>query len=293
MYHPNPHPYHSLPLSNPLTPLAPNPSPGNTGPTATRPTAIARIASALNRAHASTCTVTPLLENMAGAGNVIGARFEDLRDIIALVHDRSRIGVCLDTCHALAAGYDLRTPSAFAATLAEFDRVVGLPYLRALHLNDSKAPLGSGRDLHQNIGLGFVGLRAFHSVLNERRFEGLPMVLETPVEVKDAEGRVSEDRGVWAREIKLLEGLVGVDAEGEAFGRLEKELSERGRGERERFLEGLERREGVKRRKEERMREREEGRGKGKGKGGKKGKGEGKGEEGEGSAASESESGSE
>lgn len=229
---------------------------------------------------------------MAGAGNVIGARFEDLRDIIALVHDRSRIGVCLDTCHALAAGYDLRTPTAFAATLAEFDRVVGLQYLRALHLNDSKAPLGSGRDLHQNIGLGFVGLRAFHSVVNERRFEGLPMVLETPVEVKDAEGRVYDDRGWWAREIKLLEGLVGVDAEGGEFERLEKELSERGKEERERFLEGLERREGVKRRKEERKRERGLGKGKGKGKGGKKGKVKGEVEESEGSTVSESGSGS-
>lgn len=231
--------------------------------------------------------MTPVLENMAGAGNVIGSRFEDLRDIIALVHDRTRIGVCLDTCHALAAGYDLRTPSAFAATLAEFDRVVGMKYLRALHLNDSKAPLGSRRDLHQNIGLGFLGLRAFHNVVNEGRFEGLPMVLETPIEVRDAEGKVREDRGVWAREIKLLEGLVGLDAEGEEFGRLERELSERGREEREKFLEGLERREEVKRRKEERKRER----GVGKGKAGKRGKM--KGEESEGSAESGSGSGSE
>lgn len=240
-------------------------------------------------------TVTPLLENMAGSGNVIGARFEDLRDIIALVHDQTRIGVCLDTCHALAAGYDLRTPSAFAATLAEFDRVVGMKFLRALHLNDSKAPLGSGRDLHQNVGVGFLGLRAFHCVVNEGRFSGLPMVLETPIEVKDGEGRVSEDKGVWAREIKLLEGLVGVDAEGEAFGRLERELSERGEEGRRVFLEGMERREEGRRKKEEGRRKKEERKreresGKGRGRGGKKGK---KGLESDGSAESEIASGSE
>ncbi|KAL9630080.1 MAG: hypothetical protein Q9164_006594, partial [Protoblastenia rupestris] len=131
--------------------------PGSTG-SAPRPSAIARIANALNRAHAATTTVTPVLEAMAGSNNVIGSTFEDLRDIITLVNNKSRIGVCIDTCHIFAAGYDLRSPGAFKETLEKFDNIVGMQYLRALHLNDSKAPLASHRDLHQNIGLGFLGL---------------------------------------------------------------------------------------------------------------------------------------
>ncbi|KFY29172.1 hypothetical protein V493_02508, partial [Pseudogymnoascus sp. VKM F-4281 (FW-2241)] len=137
--------------------------PGNTGGHS-RDEAIARIARMLNRAHRATKSVVTLLENMAGAGNVVGSRFEDLRDVITLVDDKSRVGVCIDTCHAFAAGYDLRSPSAFAATMKEFNDVVGAKYLRALHLNDSKTPLGSHRDLHANIGTGFLGLRAFWNV---------------------------------------------------------------------------------------------------------------------------------
>ncbi|KAL9033303.1 MAG: hypothetical protein Q9180_006015, partial [Flavoplaca navasiana] len=157
--------------------------PGTTN-NAPRPAAIARIASALNRAHASTTTVTPLLETMAGSGNVIGSTFDDLASIISLVNDKSRIGVCLDTCHLFAAGYDLRTPTAFRAVMQDLDDTVGLKYVKALHLNDSKAPFGSRRDLHANIGTGFLGLSAFWNVMNERRFEGLPMVLETPIDRK-------------------------------------------------------------------------------------------------------------
>lgn len=215
-------------------------SPGNTG-SSSRPSAIARIAGSLNRAHAATKTVKPLLENMAGAGNVIGSTFEDLRDIIAQVDDKSRIGVCLDTCHSFAAGYDLRTPEAFKSTLEKFDKVVGMKYLSALHLNDSKAPFASHRDLHQNIGVGFLGLRAFHNVMNEPRFEGLPMVLETPIDAKDDEGKDIEDKGIWAREIKMLEGLIGMDTKGEEFGTLERELAGKGKEEREKFQEAFER----------------------------------------------------
>ena len=207
-----------------------------------RSSAIARIAKALNRAHTATKTVTPVLETMAGGGNVIGSTFEDLRDIIAQVDDKGRIGVCLDTCHVHAAGYDLRNPAAFKKTLDEFDKVVGMKYLCALHLNDSKAPFNSHRDLHQNIGLGFLGLRAFHNVMNEPRFEGLPMVLETPIDHKDGEtGKDVEDKGVWAREIKMLEGLIGVDAEGDGFKAMEKELADKGAGERVKYQEQFER----------------------------------------------------
>lgn len=183
-----------------------------------------------------------LLENMAAGGNVLGTSFQDLADTIAQVKDKSRVGVCLDTCHAFAAGYDLRSPEAFSATMAEFDRVVGMEYLRAVHMNDSKAPFASNRDLHANIGTGFLGLRAFHNLVNDSRFEGLPLILETPVEVrdekgevvKDEKGKVREDKGIWAREIKLLEGLVGMDVEGVEFKKLEAELERMGRPERER-----------------------------------------------------------
>ena len=187
---------------------------------------------------------------MAGSGNVIGSSFEDLRDIIAAVDDKSRIGVCLDTCHAFAAGYDLRTAEAFRETLRKFDEVVGMKYLSALHLNDSKAPFGSHRDLHANVGVGFLGLRAFHAVVNEGRLEGLPMVLETPIERKDGEGKMVEDKGVWAREIKLLESLVGMDVEGEEFGRLEGELEVQGREERMKFRDAYEKKLGKEKEKE-------------------------------------------
>lgn len=106
--------------------------PGNTNGEP-RPEAIARIAGQLNRAHAATKSVVTVLENMAGSGNVVGSAWEDLRDIIALVDDKSRVGVCIDTCHAFAAGHDLRTPEAFAATMAQFDDIVGRDYLRAVH----------------------------------------------------------------------------------------------------------------------------------------------------------------
>ena len=191
---------------------------------------------------------------MAGKGTVIGNRFEDLRDIIAQVDDESRIGVCLDTCHSFAAGYDLRTPQAFKKTLEEFDRVVGMKFLRALHLNDSKAPFGSHRDLHQNIGLGFLGLRAFHNVMNEVRFEGLPMVLETPIEAKNEEGKTIEDKGIWAKEIKMLVGLVGMDAEGEEFKAMESELSGRGEEEKKKYQEAFERKVEKDRKAEEKVR---------------------------------------
>lgn len=198
--------------------------------------AAARIAAQLNRAHRETApsAVVTVLENMCGHGNVVGGRFEDLRDVIAAVDDKARVGVCLDTCHAFAAGYDLRDADAFAATMAEFDRVVGLRYLRALHLNDSKAPLGSHRDLHANIGTGFLGLRAFHCVMNYDGFQDMPLVLETPIDRKGPDGKSVEDRRVWADEIKLLEWLIGADPDTDEFREKEKALSAQGEAERKR-----------------------------------------------------------
>lgn len=171
---------------------------------------------------------------MAGAGNVIGCTWEDLRDVIALIDDKSRVGVCLDTCHTFAAGYDLRTPEAFKETMDSFSNIVGLSYLKALHLNDSKSPLGSNRDLHANIGTGFLGLRAFHNVVNYEPFQNMPMVLETPTEKKDANGKAVEDPSIWATEIKLLEGLLERDPESKEFKEEEQRLQDLGADERKR-----------------------------------------------------------
>ncbi|OCL13397.1 AP endonuclease [Glonium stellatum] len=216
--------------------------PGNSA-SSTREEAIAHIASNLNRAHAdpSTGTVITLLETMASLGNTIGGTFEDLASIIALVNDKSRVGVCLDTCHVFAAGYDLRTPETFSATMSAFNKVIGLNYLKALHVNDSKAPLSSHRDLHANIGTGFLGLRAFHNIVNEPRLWGLPMVLETPIDVINADGKKDEDKGIWAREIKLLESLVGMDIDSKEFLELEENLQKQGIKEREKVQDQVER----------------------------------------------------
>jgi AP endonuclease 1 len=208
--------------------------PGNTGPHP-RSQAIARIAANLNKAHEATKTVVTVLENMAGSGNVIGSTFEDLRDIIDLIDDKSRIGVCIDTCHSFAAGYDLRSPEAFKKTMESFSETVGIKYLKALHLNDSKAPFSSHRDLHANVGTGFLGLRAFHNVVNYEHFHHLPMVLETPIEKKGEDGKVFEDKNVWATEIKLLEGLIGADPESKEFKADEQRLQDLGAEERAKY----------------------------------------------------------
>ena len=176
---------------------------------------------------------------MAGGGTAIGSSFGDLAEIIALIDDKSRVGVCMDTCHVFAAGYDLRSREAFDSTLTRFDAEIGLEYLKAVHLNDSKAPLGSRLDRHANIGTGFLGLGAFWNIMNDARFEGLPMVLETPAE--DAAGK--EDKGVYAREIKLLESLVGMERDGEEFRALEAELARRGEAERKIAMEKFEKKE--------------------------------------------------
>lgn len=223
--------------------------PGNTAGN-DRATAIQHLANNINRAHKETKSVVTLLENMAAGGNIIGTTFEDLRNTIEHIEDKTRVGVCLDTCHAFAAGYDLRSPEAFKATLKQFDDIVGLKYLRALHINDSKAPFESHRDLHANIGTGYLGLRAFHNVVNEPHFIGLPLVLETPTTntddngdpVKDEKGKEKEDSGTWACEIKLLESLVDMDVESEEFLTLEAALARKGEKERKRVGDQAERR---------------------------------------------------
>ena len=124
-------------------------------------------------------TVKILLENTAGQGTCIGYRFEHLKQIIDGVNS-SRIGVCFDTCHAFAAGYDIRTKSGFEATMEELDNTIGLSHLQAIHLNDSKGELGSKRDRHEHIGKGKLGLEPFRQIMN--RFTHIPKVIETPKE---------------------------------------------------------------------------------------------------------------
>jgi deoxyribonuclease-4 len=121
-----------------------------------------------------------LLETTAGQGSCLGYRFEHLATLIELVGHAERIGICVDTCHLLAAGYDIRTPETCAATFEEFDRVVGIERIKAFHLNDSQKDLGSRVDRHSHIGTGFVGLDGFRAIVNDPRFAEIPMILETP-----------------------------------------------------------------------------------------------------------------
>jgi deoxyribonuclease-4 len=143
---------------------------------------IARIAKAINDVHCRQKSPYPtiLLECMAGQGSAIGAAFEELAWILWEIRDKSRIGICLDTCHLFAAGYDIRTPEKFSLVLQEFERLVGLHWVKAFHLNDSKKELGSNVDRHEHIGKGCIGVDAFAYLLNEPRFAEIPMILETP-----------------------------------------------------------------------------------------------------------------
>ena len=148
------------------------------------------IAAALKKALEPEYPVTVLLETMAGKGSEIGGRFEEIKDIIDAVGS-DKIGVCLDTCHVWDAGYDIVND--LDGVLAEFDRVVGLERLYALHLNDSKNPMGSHKDRHACIGEGYLGVDTFRAIVNHPALEGKPMILETPNELPG-----------YAREIELL-----------------------------------------------------------------------------------------
>ena len=154
-----------------------------------------RIAESINIALDKTRGVTAVIENTAGQGTNMGFRFEQLASIINDVDDKKRVGVCLDTCHTFTAGYDLRTKKTFKATMDEFDKVVGFKYLNAMHLNDSKPDLGARVDRHQSIGKGKLGVEPFRFIMNDSRFDEIPMVLETI------------DSTIWAEEIKLLYSL--------------------------------------------------------------------------------------
>jgi deoxyribonuclease IV len=142
---------------------------------------IARAAVALKEALDTVePPVTLLLENTAGQGSSLGSRFEELAAIMEKINIPARVGVCLDTCHAFAAGYEIRTEEGYSKTMQEFDRLIGLEKLLAFHVNDSKKNLGSRVDRHFHIGEGCIGLSAFRFLVNDRRFEKIPKILETP-----------------------------------------------------------------------------------------------------------------
>jgi deoxyribonuclease-4 len=162
-----------------------------------------RVVAALDTAHRRTegIAARTLLENTAGQGSCLGWRFEHLAAIIAGVAEPQRLGVCIDTCHTLAAGYPLATEQEYAATIAELDRVVGLDRVKAIHVNDSKTPLGSRVDRHEHIGRGTLGLEPFRHLLNDPRFQQTPMYLETAKEQEDGEE-------MDAVNLRTLRGLV-------------------------------------------------------------------------------------
>jgi deoxyribonuclease-4 len=149
-----------------------------------------------------------LLEQTAGQGTNLGHRFEHLRTIIDLLDGSPRVGVCLDTCHLLAAGYDLCDERGYLATFAAFDRIVGIDRIKAFHLNDSKKPCGSRVDRHEHIGKGCLGLEPFRLLLNDARFADLPMLLETP-KLETPESKRRSDCDPWdARNLRTLRGLI-------------------------------------------------------------------------------------
>lgn len=153
---------------------------------------LARIAESINIALSETAGVTSVIENTAGQGSNLGFRFEHLAAIIDGVEDKSRVGVCIDTCHAFAAGYDLRTPDACEKTFADFDRTVGFGYLRGMHLNDAKSEFGSRVDRHNSLGMGNIGHQAFSWIMRDARFDNIPLILETT------------NPDIWAEEIAWL-----------------------------------------------------------------------------------------
>ena len=153
------------------------------------------IAESINIALDKTRGVTAVIENTAGQGSNLGFAFEHLAYLIERVEDKSRVGVCIDTCHAFAAGYDLRTAEACDKTFAELERVVGFGYLKGMHLNDAMKILGSHVDRHTPLGEGMIGMECFRYIMQDARFDGIPLILETP------------DESRWPQEIALLKEL--------------------------------------------------------------------------------------
>ncbi|MBA7550923.1 Endonuclease 4 [subsurface metagenome] len=154
------------------------------------------IAESVNMVLDQTSGVTAVIENTAGQGTNMGHTFEQIRFIIDFVEDKNRVGVCIDTCHAYSAGYNLKTPEGYEETLRKFNDVIGFNYLKGLHLNDTKKEFGSRVDRHEQIAEGFLGKELFRLIMNDPRFDNLPLILETPDDEK------------WKEEIQFLYGLV-------------------------------------------------------------------------------------
>jgi deoxyribonuclease-4 len=157
---------------------------------------LVRIAESINGVLDKTSGVTAVIENTAGQGTNLGHTFEQLKLIIDNVEDKSRVGVCIDTCHAFTSGYDVKSPAGFKKTFDSFGEIIGFEYLKGIHLNDSKKDFGTRVDRHDNIGLGFIGEETFAILMNDPRFDNLPLILETPEE------------SLWEAEIKKLYSLI-------------------------------------------------------------------------------------
>lgn len=155
------------------------------------------IANSINKALDSTKNVKAVIENTAGQGSNLGYKFEHLAYLIDKIEDKSRIGVCIDTCHMFSAGYDIRSKEAYEKTWAEFDEIVGFKYLMGMHINDAKPALGSKVDRHDSIGKGQIGLESFRLLMNDPRMDDIPLILETI------------DPDIWKQEIELLYSLEG------------------------------------------------------------------------------------
>ncbi|CDU20141.1 hypothetical protein YYC_00460 [Plasmodium yoelii 17X] len=170
--------------------------PGSTVGMCSTEQGIKNISDCINRAHKETSNVIIVLENSAGQKNSIGSKFEHLRDIISQINDKERIGVCLDTCHTFAAGYDIKSYEKFEQVMNHFHNIVDSKYLKAVHLNDSKSDLGSGLDRHENIGKGKLTLDTFKYIMTSKYFKNIPIVLETP--------DITNDESVYKYEIEYL-----------------------------------------------------------------------------------------
>lgn len=150
------------------------------------------VAESINIALDKTSGVTAVIENTAGQGSNVGFAFEHIARIIELVEDKSRVGVCIDTCHAFAAGYDISTEAGFTQVFNEFDKTIGFRYLRGMHLNDALKGAGSRVDRHSSLGEGMLGLTPFRMIMKDERFNGIPLIMETP------------KPEIWKEELELL-----------------------------------------------------------------------------------------
>ncbi len=157
---------------------------------------LSRIAESINFVLDKTKGVSAVIENTAGQGSNMGYKFEQIRFIIDKVEDKSRVGVCIDTCHAYTAGYDIKSPQGYTETFSSFEKIIGLKYLKGMHFNDTKKELATRVDRHDSIGKGFLGEDVFRMLMNDTRLDNMPLILETP------------DESLWEAEIKTLYSLV-------------------------------------------------------------------------------------